>query len=98
LKVSAAVAVRIACAAAVLTAAVVVYALSRQYARNRRLRRELASYRLTAGCMARDLEQFRRRLDQAIAQERVTAAAGRVLDEALAHHNPMTPPTEGGTP
>ena len=91
-------AVRIALAAAVPTAAVVVYALARQYVRNRRLRRELASYRLTAGCMARDLAEFRRRLDHAVAQERVAAAAGRVLDEALATHNPMTPPTEGGTP
>lgn len=94
-------AVRTATAAAVITAAVVVYALV-QLRRNRQLRRllarERASHHLMAGCMARDITEFRLRLNQATAQERVAAAASRVLDEALAHHYPMTPPTEGGTP
>lgn len=93
-------AVRIACAAAVLAAAVVVYAvlLVRRYRELcRLLARERASYGLMTGLLVRDFELCRARLDHAIAQERVAAAAGRVLDEALAH-NPMTPPTEGGTP
>jgi hypothetical protein len=90
-------AVRTATAAAVLTAAVAVYALAR---RDRRLRRQLAreraSYRLMSGCLVRDLDTFRRRMHLVVAQQAVLAAAGLVLDDALAHHDHSTPPTEGG--
>jgi hypothetical protein len=87
-------------AAAVLTAAVAVYALH-QACRNRYLRRRLAreraSHRLVAGCMARDLETFRRRMHLVLVQHAVIAAAGLVLDESLARHDHKTfPPTEGG--
>lgn len=92
-------AVRIACAAAVLAAAVVVYALLlvRRYRELRRLlARERASHGLMTGLLVRDFELCRARLDAAVAQERVAAAAGRVLDEALSTHHHRTPPTEGG--
>jgi hypothetical protein len=94
------VAARVVPAAAVLTtAAVVVYAVVRSR-RDRRLRqqlaRESASHRLMAGCLARDLEVFRRRLNEVLAQHAVLTAAGLVLDESLSAHDPKSPPTEGG--
>jgi hypothetical protein len=93
------VAVRTASAAAVLAAAAVVYALvqsRRNQELNRLLVRERASGRLMAGCLARDREVFIRRLNAAMAQDSVAAAAGRRLDGALAHNKPTTPPMEGG--
>ena len=89
-------------AVAVLAAAVAVYALA-VARRNRELRRQLAtegaSHRLMAGCLVRDLERFRHRLNHAMAQHAVLAAAGLVLDESLARHDHnSTPPTEGGGP
>jgi len=88
-----------AVAAAVLTAAVAVYALAqarRTRVLSRQLARERVSHRLTSGCLVRDLDVFRRRLGQAMAQQAVLAAAGLVLDDALSDHDPMTPPMEGG--
>lgn len=93
-------AVRTVSAAAVLAAAVLVYAAVR---RDRRMHRELAreraaatSSRLMAGCVVRDLDAFRSRMDLALAQRAVVAEADRALDEALALHsiNPYDP--EGG--
>jgi hypothetical protein len=100
MEVIAAMAVRTtATAAAVLTAAVAVYALHVS-CRNRRLRRLLASERVSSrlmtGCLVRDLAEFRRRLGHAMAQQAVLAAAGLVLDDALSAHDSTTPPTEGG--
>ena len=92
-------AVRTTTAAAVFAAAVVVYALvqSRESRRLRRLLvRERATHQLTTGCLVRDLDRFRFRLHQAVVQDAVAAAAGRVLDEALSTHNNTTPPMEGG--
>lgn len=87
-------------AAAVFTAAVVVYALvqaRRVRALRRVLLRERASHRLVAGCLVRDLDRFRSRLHEAVVQDAVAVAAGRVLDEALTtHNNSKTPPMEGG--
>lgn len=92
-------AVRSVTAAAVLAAAVLVYAAVR---RDRRLHRQLAqervaatSSRLMAGCVYRDLNAFRRRIDLAAAQRAVVDAADRVLDEALATHS-IDPTQEGG--
>ncbi|MEU8469626.1 hypothetical protein AB0F30_17160 [Streptomyces sp. NPDC029006] len=100
MEVIAAMAVRsTATAAAVFTAAVVVYALveARRVRRLRRvLVRERATHHLTTGCLVRDLDRFQRRLHQAVVQDAVAAAAGRVLDEALSTHNPKIPPMEGG--
>jgi hypothetical protein len=100
MEVSAAMAVRTtATAAAVLTAAVAVYALHVSR-RNRRLRSELsrdrASHRLMAGRLVHDLERFRQRLNHAMAQQAALAAAGLVLDDVLSPHNHKTPPTKGG--
>ena len=95
-------AARVVPAAVVFAAAVVVYAVV-QSRRSRGLRRDLAreqassaSHRLMAGCMARDLEVFRRRLNETLAQQAVVAAAALVLDESLAHHDNNIPPSEGG--
>lgn len=92
-------AVRTTTAAAVFTAAVVVYALV-QSRRSRRLRRllvrERATHHLMTGCLVRDLDRFQHRLSQALVQDAVAAAAGRVLDEALSTHDHSTPPMEGG--
>jgi hypothetical protein len=90
----------VSAAAVLATAAVAVYALH-VVRRNRRLQsvldRERATHRLTAGCLVRDLEVFRRRMNQVLAQHAVIAAAGLVLDESLARHDHKTiPPTEGG--
>lgn len=93
-------AARVFPAAAVLTAAVVVYALHvscRNRCLRRRLARERATHHLVAGCLARDLEEFQRRLGEAVAQEVVAAAAGCALGEALTDHKTTIPPTEGGT-
>lgn len=93
-------AARIVPTAAVRTAAVVVYALHVS-CRNRRLRRllarERATHHLVAGSMARDLEEFQRRMGEALVQDAVAAAAGCALDEALTNHHTTIPPTEGGT-
>jgi hypothetical protein len=94
-------AVRCVSAAAVFTAAVVVYAVCRE----RRLHQELArarsaaaSERLMAGCVVRDLVAFRARIDLAAAEREVVAEAGRVLDGALAVHATQIDPNypEGG--
>ena len=92
--------VRTVTAAAVLTAAVAVYVLVR---RDRRSRGQAAAQRLMAGCTERDnvalrhqLEEFRRRLGEAVAQDEVAAAAGSVLGDALTHHHRIDPHTEGG--
>lgn len=86
-------------AAAVFTAAVVVYALV-QSRRARLLRRELAreraTHQLVAGCLSRDIERFQYRLHQVVVQEAVAAAASRVLDESLARYDHTFPPMEGG--
>jgi predicted Zn-dependent peptidase len=58
--------------------------------------RERASHQLVAGCLARDLDRFQRRLDAVLVQDAVAAAAGRVLDEALSARDPKIPPMEGG--
>lgn len=90
-------AVRTATAAAVFTAAVAVYALARRDRRIRRqLARERATHRLMSGCLVRDIEAFRSRMNHTVAQQAVLTAAGLVLDDALAHHDHSTPPTEGG--
>ena len=88
-------------AAAVLAAAVAVYAVLRE--RDRRLRREAAAQRQMAGGAHRDtvalreqLEVFRRRLNPLLAQQAVIAAAGLVLDDALHHDTRIDPTTEGG--
>lgn len=101
LEVMTAMAVRTtATAAAVFTAAVAVYALARRERRMRELRRvlarEQASHRLMSGCLVRDLEVFRRRIDPLLAQQSVLASAGLVLDDALSAHDHTTPPMEGG--
>ncbi|CQR59197.1 hypothetical protein [Streptomyces leeuwenhoekii] len=87
--------------AAVLTAAVAVYALVVR--RERRLRREAVSQRLMAGCVQRDntalrdqLEGFRRRLAVEMAQQSVVAAAVVVLDDALSGRSSRDASTEGG--
>ncbi|MGW2739168.1 hypothetical protein ACWC4D_33835 [Streptomyces sp. NPDC001288] len=80
-------------AAAVLAVAVVVFVLVR---RDRRLRRRAAASRLMAGCLARDLDGFERRVSRVMAEQAVTAAAGRVLDESLDRFDPTFPPMEGG--
>ncbi|MFF9287471.1 hypothetical protein [Streptomyces griseosporeus] len=89
-------AVRIGSAAAVLAAAVAVYALVRERRLRRRLVLERASGRLMAGCLAHDLEVFRSRVTPLLAQQAVVTAAGRVLDDALSAHDPQVPPMEGG--
>lgn len=89
-----------ALAAAVFTAAVAVYALAesrRVCGLRRELVRERASHRLMTGCLVRDLEVFRCRLGQVVAQQAVVAAAGQVVAESLAHYDETTPPMEGGT-
>jgi hypothetical protein len=95
-EVSAVSPVRVVSAAAVLAAAVAVYAVVR---RDRRLRRQLArervEHRLTDACLLRDLEEFRGRLERAVAQQAVADAAGLVLDAALAAPYPIDPPEEG---
>lgn len=83
-------------AAAALAAAVAVYALMRDRRMRRELARERATHRLTSGCLHRDLEAFRRRMNQTLAQHAVLAAAGLVLDDVLAHSDPISPPLEGG--
>ena len=92
-------AVRTATAAAVLAAAVAVYAVV-QSRRSRRLRRQLTtervSSRLMAGCLVRDVDALQHRLAREMAQHAVLASAGLVLDDALSAHDPTTPPMEGG--
>jgi hypothetical protein len=99
-EVKTAMAVRTTTAAAVFTAAVVVYGVvqaRRARAVQRVLVRERASHHLVAGCLVRDLDRFRSRLHEAVVQDAVAAAAGRVLDEALSTNNiSKTPPMEGG--
>jgi hypothetical protein len=89
-------AVRIIPAAAVLTAAVAVYALVRDRRLRRTLARERASHRLMAGCLSRDLEAFRRRISPLLAQQVVVSAAGPVVDDVLSARDPQVPPMEGG--
>jgi hypothetical protein len=70
-------------AAAVLAAAVcVVVLVRRDLELRRRLVRERATSRLTAGCLHRDLDVFRRRLD--------------LPADSVARFDPMAVPTEGG--
>jgi hypothetical protein len=94
-------AVRCVSAAAVFTAAVVVYAVCRE----RRLHQELArarsaaaSERLMADCLLRDLDAFRVQVGLEAAERAVVAEAGRVLDGALAAHATQIDPNypEGG--
>lgn len=59
--------------------------------------RERATARLTAGCLHRDLEAFRARVQEVAAQQEVVAEAEQVLNEALAAHRVyIDPTTEGG--
>jgi hypothetical protein len=89
-----------ALAAAVSASAAVCVLMQR---RCRRLAREATAQRLMAGCETRDnaalraeLLVFRRRLDREIAGEAAVAAAGLVLDDALAHSTRIDPNPEGG--
>jgi uncharacterized protein HemX len=95
---------RSVCAAAVLAAAVVVYAVVHVRRDRARLQGQAAAQRLMAGCSERDvaalaaqLEEFRRRLGEAVAQDGVAAAAGSVLGDALAHRSRIDPNREGGS-
>lgn len=85
-------------AAAAFAAAVAVCALVRRDRMlRRRLAREAAASRLTAGCLHRDLDAFRARIEAAAVQRAVVAEADRVLSEALAVHTTQIDPyTEGG--
>lgn len=89
-------AVRSTTAAVVLTAAVAVYALARDRRLRRQLVRERVSYQLVSGCMARDVDHLRRRLNQAMAQQAVLASAGLVVDDVLAARDRTDPPSKGG--
>ncbi|MEU6016940.1 hypothetical protein ABZ826_23685 [Streptomyces sp. NPDC047515] len=58
---------------------------------------ERAARRLTEASQHRDVTEFRRRIDAAIAEQRVLEAADRIVDAELARttrHNPK----EGDTP
>lgn len=88
-------------AAAVLAAAVAVYALVERD--RRRLQRSVTAERLMAGCASRDsdalrtqLEVFRRRMDLEVAGRRVVAEADEVVSQALAAHTHIDPYMEGG--
>ncbi|MEU9849286.1 hypothetical protein [Streptomyces sp. NPDC047985] len=84
--------------AAVLTTAALAAGLAWRHARSvrRALVLERAARRLTEAAQHRDLDAFRRRLDAAMAEQRVLEAADRIVDDALARttHDPQ----EGDTP
>ena len=63
----------------------------------RRLACQAVEHRLMEGCLHRDLDAFRTRIDLAMAQRAVVAEAGLVLDEALAAHHRIDPYMEGGS-
>lgn len=64
-------------AAAVFSAAAAVYALvSREHRVRMELARERASHRLVEGCLVRDLEVFRVRLEAAVAAQARQGSAG----------------------
>ncbi|MEV6165785.1 hypothetical protein AB0L71_28500 [Streptomyces sp. NPDC052052] len=86
-------------AAVLTTVAVAAGAYAWQQIRTvrRALTRERAARRLTEAAQHRDMQAFRRRIDAAIAEQRVLAAADRIVDDELARtirHNPK----EGDTP
>ncbi|MFF6866732.1 hypothetical protein [Streptomyces ardesiacus] len=93
-----------ACVAAVVvfTAAAAAFVVVRR--REVRLRREVVSERLMAGCAVRDtaalrgeLDRFRRRLDVELAAGAVVSAAAGVVDEAWASApSRIDPSQEGG--
>lgn len=90
--------VRSITAAAALAAAAAVCAAVLRVRRLRRcLARERATARLTAGCLHRDLDAFRSRIEGLVAQRSALDEADLVLDAALAaHHVYIDPTTEGG--
>ncbi|TXS68910.1 hypothetical protein [Streptomyces sp. sk2.1] len=64
----------------------------RMCALQRVLRLERAMVRLTDAARHRDMAVFRRRIDAAIAEQRVLEAADRIVDDELARttrHNPQ---------
>jgi hypothetical protein len=82
-------------AAGVVGAAAAVY---RQRALRRALDRERAAHRLREGCLHRDLDAFRRRVDVLVARQSpahgVLEEADLVLDEALAALGARPYPTD----
>lgn len=88
-------------AVVVFTAAAAAVVVRRREAR---LRREVVSERLMAGCAVRDtaalrgeLDRFRRRLDVELAGAAVVSAAAGVVDEAWASApSRIDPSQEGG--
>lgn len=88
-------------AAAVLAAAVAVYAVWRE--RDRRLRRAAVSERLMAGrvqadnaALRHELDRFRRRIEPVLAQPEPVVPAAEVPGDALAHSESISAPLEGG--
>ena len=82
--------------AAALAAAVAVWAVVRDRRLRRQLARERVESRLTDGCLVRDLDVFRRRLDGLAAQRVPVVGAGLVPDAVLVTPHRVDPPTEGG--
>ncbi|GAA3807963.1 hypothetical protein GCM10022206_52990 [Streptomyces chiangmaiensis] len=95
MEVSAVVRLRTVSAAAALAAAVAVWAVVR---RDRRLRRQLArervEHRLTDGCLIRDLDAFRRRLDGLVAPRAPADDVVLARDEALVRPTRIDPTTD----
>lgn len=63
----------------------------------RALTRERAAHRLTDAAQHRDMEAFRHRIAQALAEARVLEAADRIVDDELARtirHNPQEGDTQ----
>lgn len=83
--------------AVALAAAVVVWAVARDRRLRRDLVREQVGHRLTDGCLIRDMDAFRRRLDGLVAQRAPADDVGSARDEALVAPIRIDPPTEGGT-
>jgi uncharacterized protein YoxC len=86
--------------AALAAAAVAVCTVRRLRRLYRLLDREKAAARLTEGCLHRDLEGFRVRVEGLLAQRAVLAEADRVVDAALAAQAGSSgsgdPSSEGG--
>ena len=89
-------------AAAALAAAVAVCALVllvRCRRLHRVLARERAAHRLMAGCLYRDMQVFRARIEAVALERAVVEEAGRVLEAALVSHSQQSrvdPSQEGG--
>ena len=87
-------------AAALAAAAAVCAAVCRERRWRRRLVRERAAHRLTEGCLHRDLEAFRARIEAVALERAVVEEAGRVVEAALVSHSHsqsrIDPSEEGG--